>query len=88
MPKGIVTNPFGRPKGSGNKVTAQLREMVIAFTNKNWETIEKDFAKLDSKDRITLYIKLLEYVMPKHMDVTTGGEKLNATPFTVTVIDA
>ena len=41
--KGESGNPMGRPKGSLNRNTARLRELISGFLNSNFETISADF---------------------------------------------
>ena len=50
--KGESGNPAGRPKGSTNKTTTDLRTWINSLINKNLPVIEKDLKSLDSKDRL------------------------------------
>lgn len=63
--KGKTGNPAGRPKGTANKVTTQLRETLAAFLDEKFEQIKKDFEKLHPTTRVRLYIELLQYGVPK-----------------------
>lgn len=63
--KGISGNPQGRPKGTTNKTTAQLREMVTGFLEDNFEQVKTDFNLLTPKSRVKLYCDLLQYGLPK-----------------------
>lgn len=63
--KGISGNPQGRPKGTTNKTTAQLREMVTGFLEDNFEQVKADFNLLTPKNRVKLYCDLLQYGLPK-----------------------
>ncbi|MBK8081344.1 MAG: hypothetical protein IPK25_14345 [Saprospiraceae bacterium] len=42
----------GRPKGSKNKVTIEVKEFLNNFLHDNLNTLQSDFDKLDSKDRL------------------------------------
>jgi len=63
MAKGHKTG--GRGKGTPNKITADLRERIHDFLLENWQFIQDDFKKLDPKDRLLFYEKLLQYGLPK-----------------------
>ena len=63
--KGQTNNPAGRPKGRPNKITAGLRTRINDFLNKNWDTLQNDFDKLEPKERLQFYEKLLQYGLPK-----------------------
>lgn len=64
LPKGKTNNVNGRPKGSKNKSTQELKEMVNTFISNNADQFQADFKKLDPKDRVMLYEKMLKYVLP------------------------
>ena len=64
-PKGHTNNPNGRPVGSVNKVTANLRNRINDFLNDNWEQMQVDFDKMDPKERLMFYEKLLQYGLPR-----------------------
>lgn len=76
--KGQTNNPAGRPKGKPNKITADLRTRINDFLNENWDTLQKDFEKLEPKDRLQFYEKLLQYGLPKlqSTEITTELERL------------
>lgn len=63
--KGISGNPNGRPKGSANKVSEEIRKRVITFLDENFGLIETDLKILEPRERIKFYIDLLQYGLPK-----------------------
>lgn len=65
LKKGQTNNKDGRPKGVPNKTTQSLRAWVNDFLNENLDTIKKDFKKLEPKDRVQLFEKLLKYSLPQ-----------------------
>jgi hypothetical protein len=82
MKKRLTNNPNGRPKGTPNKITGELRVRISEFLEKNFETIETDFEKLEPKERAQLYVKLIEYVIPKMrtFEETTLSQLYAMTP--------
>ena len=62
---GVSGNPDGRPKGSTNKTSLQLRETINNFLETNFEKVVLDFAKLKPNERVKFYTDLLNYGLPK-----------------------
>lgn len=62
--KGKTNNPNGRPKGVQNKVTTALRNTVLAFLSNNIDDLQSNYDKLDPKDKLMFFEKLLKYVIP------------------------
>ncbi|MBL7914573.1 MAG: hypothetical protein JNL49_05955 [Bacteroidia bacterium] len=63
--KGESGNPTGKPPGAKNKIGIQLRETISNFLIDNFDTIQKDFKKLNPKDRAKIYCDLLQYGLPR-----------------------
>ena len=55
----------GRPPGSKNKASQHLREAVGKLLHENYELVAQDLKKLDPKSRADLWVKLLEFALPK-----------------------
>ena len=66
--KGQTGNPQGRPTGSQNNVTTDIKEFINNFLNKNLSTLQTDFDNLESKERLYFMEKLLKYVIPIKSD--------------------
>jgi len=64
---GISGNPTGRPTGSTNTISIVIKEQIEAILSSKFTTeqIEQDIATLEPKDRLMVYMKLLEYSIPK-----------------------
>lgn len=60
----------GREKGTPNKITAQLREMISDFLTENFETVQQDFKELKPFERAKVYSDLLQYGLPKLQSVS------------------
>ncbi len=52
-------------KGKPNRLNAELRTVVNDLLDANAETILQDIAKLEPRDRINAWIRLLEFALPK-----------------------
>jgi len=58
-------NRTGRPIGAKNKVSFDLRVKINDFLSENFDEVLTEFEKLDPKDKINYFIKLMEYSLPK-----------------------
>lgn len=78
LKKGQTNNPGGRPTGSTNKISKDLRQSITDFLNENFDKIKADMIKLEPKDRCKFYIDLLKYAVPtlQSTQLTTDFEKL------------
>lgn len=79
--KGQSGNPGGRPKGTPNKTTTDLRAAVTSFLNANWSRVQKEFDQLEAKDKLQFIDKMLAYSLPKlqavQMDLSTDLQTLS-----------
>jgi len=66
--KGKSGNPKGRPKGSLNQTTKDIRVLIkeVLCVNFNKTKITKDLRELTAKGRLDFYLKLLEFAVPKY----------------------
>lgn len=58
----------GRTAGMLNKATGDLKSRIAALIDEQFDTIADDLEVLEPKDRITAYLKLMEYVVPKQRE--------------------
>ena len=58
----------GRTAGTPNKVTSDLKSRIAALIDERFDTISSDLELLEPKDRVTAYLKFLEYVLPKQRE--------------------
>jgi hypothetical protein len=68
-PKGKTNNPNGRPKGSPNKITTDIRTWIQSLINNNRELFETDLKAVESKQRLYIMEKLLSFVVPKMQSI-------------------
>lgn len=78
----------GREKGKPNKTTAKAKELVLAAIdnqskhfNKTMEKVRKD----NPAEWARIMVKMMDFVLPKKVDVTTDGEALNKEPAKITL---
>ena len=64
LKKGMTNNLSGRPAGSLNKVSKDLRLDIIEFLEYNFNEVKKDWQTLDSKEKLMFYRDLLKYALP------------------------
>lgn len=67
--KGQITNPNGRPKGSPNRSTRQIRDAIALFVDKNIDKIQKEFNLMEPKDKLMFFERVLRYVIPVKKEV-------------------
>ncbi|GAB6395427.1 MAG: hypothetical protein MdMp024_1739 [Bacteroidales bacterium] len=63
--KGKSGNPDGRPQGSKNKTTADIREWIKELLDSNREQFIRDLQDIEPYQRLALLEKLLAYAVPK-----------------------
>lgn len=61
----------GRPRGSVNRSTAEVRELFSNLLTDNLETLQNDIGQLSPKDRVRSLLELAKFVLPtmKSLDV-------------------
>lgn len=90
---GGIANPNGRPAGTPNKITSDMRGKVVTILENNWETIQADIESLDPVQRLAFLERLMSYAIPKLQLVKsettvhhTGAEGLSSTELTQFII--
>ncbi len=69
LPKGVSGNPKGKPVGTKNKITAELKEKMSNFLIGNFDEFIKDVrAVVDPGNRAKIYLEAYKTVMPKPRD--------------------
>lgn len=68
----------GREKGTPNKLTKDLRNILKNIIYKELELLNEKIDDLEYKDRVELVIKLLPYTLPKIQNIShTTNEPLD-----------
>lgn len=62
--KGEVRNPKGRPKGSKNKATTKIRNLISELVEKEFENVEELLLQLKPNERAKFLTDLLKYAVP------------------------
>jgi len=80
-------NENGRPKGTPNKDTAQIRNSFQLLIENNLEQIEKDFKALEPKDRIKAILDLAKFVIPllKATELSTSTGESGFNPIVINI---
>jgi len=74
--KGIKTG--GRQKGTPNKLTKELREVLKNVVYKQLESLDETLNELEPKERLEITIKLMAYALPKVQTISpTTNEPLD-----------
>lgn len=83
--KGQTGNPNGRPLGSPNKVTMDLRTWIKNLVENSMEQLETDLLQMDAKDRWNVIEKLLNYAVPKMQSIEANvAAKIEQPPHKIT----
>jgi hypothetical protein len=86
--KGESGNPYGRKKGSLNRTTKELREMIQEVIHSNFSKtkISKDLKQLTPKFRLEFDFKLLEFILPKPISTVIEDEKTSHSDFVANIM--
>jgi hypothetical protein len=84
--KGTTNNLNGRPAGVPNKSTGILKNAVAALVENNMDRIQSDLDSMEPKDRLTLLLKLMDFVIPKNR-VIDASDGLSGAVFTALQIN-
>lgn len=74
----------GRKKGTPNKTTEELRNLVVALTNSNFENVQKaleEVRKEDPAKYVALNTKFIELVLPKQQEIKAEVEQMPTMPY-------
>lgn len=72
--KGESGNPAGRPKGSRNKATQDVKAWISGIIDQNRKQLEHDLRDLEPKERWTIIERLIQYITPKMQSATVEAQ--------------
>ena len=77
-------NRVGRPKGSKNKATNDIRDKFQELIESNYEQLEKDLKTLRASERVKAIIDLAKFILPtlKATEVDISSSE-NFNPITI-----
>lgn len=70
----------GKVKGTENKTTAKAKELIMSAIDEQsiyFNDVMAQVKQDEPKEWAKIMVKLMDFVLPKKIDMTTGGEKMN-----------
>ena len=70
----------GRQEGTKNKTTMKAKELILQAIDEQsvaFNEVMGDLKKTEPKEWAKIMVKLMDFVLPKKIDVTSDGEKMN-----------
>ena len=65
----------GRPKGSVNKSSNEIREAFQMLLEDNLPTLKRDISSLEPKERVKFMLELASFIIPKMKSVDLTADK-------------
>ena len=62
-------NTKGRPKGSTNRITSEVKELINQLASDLFQSI--DVNELKANDKVRLFTGILPYIIPKKAEIDT-----------------
>jgi hypothetical protein len=72
-----------KPKGAVNKTTLKAKELIMNAIDEqsvNFNEVMGTLKDDEPKEWAKIMVKLMDFVLPKKIDVTTDGDKVNNIP--------
>ena len=68
--KGESGNPNGRPKGTTNRTTSEIKQLLTEFISENLDDLQKHYNELEAKEKLQFFERLIKYVLPQQQSYT------------------
>lgn len=66
--KGESGNPQGKRPGTKNKNPEEIRKVIQSFIDRNFESLQLEYDKLDGEKKLFFIEKLLKHVLPRPLN--------------------
>lgn len=74
--KGQTGNPYGRTKGSKNKVSAEIKERIATLLEEKFDSFAEDYDSITDKTvKCKIYLEAAKLVIPKPTESKEEEEK-------------
>lgn len=77
----------GRGKGTPNKATQETRDFIQKLINKSRTSVERDLKKIEPVERLRIFIKLTEFIVPKATNVNIDFSQLSETEINKIIVE-
>lgn len=76
--KGKSGNPSGRPKGSKNTSSVEVKKIILEVLGKEFhpESISNDLKNLKPQQRLNFFLRLANLILPKEQDLKINYDRL------------
>jgi hypothetical protein len=75
----------GRPKGSTNTITREVKSILLNIINDNLDQIRLDIMQLEPRDRVAAIIQLAKLILPKVKPQENENEQSDELKQAITV---
>ena len=65
----FATGNPGRPKGTPNKSTKEIKDLLNSFISDNLEDLQQQYNELDARDKLQFLERVLKYVLPQQREI-------------------
>lgn len=72
--KGQTGNPNGRPVGSKNKTTNEIKILINQFISGNLDTLQREYDLLEPKEKLQFFKDLLKFLVPSKTEAEIKAE--------------